>query len=263
MSALLVLLEHQLLVFLLVLTRVSGLVMTAPVMGMQTAPVRVRGMVAVALAALVTPLAAEQVYFEHPPTSIIDLVTLAAGELVVGLSMGLGTMILFAGLQLTGQIAGQMSGMQLADIFDPGFETNVPLFARLLDLITLAVFLAIGGHREVLRALLDTFQWMPPGEARFSEGVLTMLVELSTQSFVLGIRAAAPIMVSLLLSILVLGLISRTLPQLNVLAVGFSLNTMIMLATLAISLGAIAWLFQQEAGLALETMRRSLLSQAP
>jgi flagellar biosynthetic protein FliR len=261
MSALLALFEHHLLVFLLVLTRISGLVMTAPVFGMQTAPLRVRALVAVALAAMVTPLAAGRVYFEHPPQSIIDLATLTAGELVVGLSMGLGMMILFAGLQLTGQIAGQMSGMQLADIFDPGYQSSVPLFARLLDLVTLAVFLTIGGHREVLRALLDTFQFMPPGEASFREGILSMLLELTTQSFVLGIRAAAPVMVALMLSVLVLGLISRTLPQLNILAVGFSLNSMIMLATLAISLGAIAYVFQHQAGLALETMRQSLIPE--
>lgn len=262
MAALLALFEHQLLVFVLVLTRVSGLVMTTPFLGMQTAPMRVRAFVAIALAALVTPLAAGRVYFEHPPDSLIDFVTLAVGELVVGLSMGLGMMILFAGLQLTGQIAGQMSGMQLADIFDPGYQSSVPLFARLLDMVTLAMFLAIGGHRELLQALLDTFTWMPPGEARFSEGILTMLMELTTQSFVLGIRAAAPVMVALLLSVLVLGLISRTLPQLNVLAVGFSLNSMIMLATLAVSLGAIAWIFQQQAGAALESIRAALLAPA-
>jgi flagellar biosynthetic protein FliR len=103
---------------------------------------------------------------------------------------------------------------------------------------------------------------MPPGEARFSENILTMLLELTTQSFVLGIRAAAPVLVALLLSVLVLGLISRTLPQLNVLAVGFSLNSMIMLATMAISLGAIAWLFQQEAGAALESIRGAVLAPA-
>jgi flagellar biosynthetic protein FliR len=258
MQALLTLYQHQLVVFLLVLTRVSGVVLTAPLLSAQTAPIRVRAMLAIALAALVTPLAAGEVYFEHPPENLIDLMILAGGELVVGLSLGLGITILFAGLQLTGQIAGQMSGMQLADIFDPGFDTSVPLFSRLLDLVTMAVFLAIGGHRQVIQALLDTFVWMPPGEARFSEGIVSMLMDLTTQSFVLGLRAAAPVMVALLLAVLVLGLVSRTLPQLNVMAVGFSFNSMVMLATLAISLGAIAWVFQEQAALALETIRASL-----
>ena len=258
MAALLALYQHQLLVFLLVLTRVSGVVMTAPLLSGQTAPMRLRAFLAIGLSALVTPLAAGEVFFESEPHSLIDLTILAAGELVVGLSLGLGVTILFAGLQVTGQIAGQMSGMQLADIFDPGFDTSVPLFSKLLDLVTLAVFLAIGGHRQVLGALLDTFAWMPPGEARFSEGLLSLLTDLTTQSFVLGLRAAAPVMVALLLAILVLGLISRTLPQLNVMAVGFNFNSLVMLATLLMSLGAIAWVFQEQATLALETIRAAL-----
>jgi flagellar biosynthetic protein FliR len=257
MDALVALYQHELLVFVLVLTRVSGVVMTAPLVSAQTAPMRVRALLAIALSLLVAPLAGD-VYFRHVPQSLIDLVILAGGEVVIGLSLGLGITILFTGLHVTGQIAGQMSGMQLADIFDPGFDTSMPLFAKLLDLVTLAVFLAIGGHRQVVQALLDTFTWMPPGEARFSEGLLDLLVQLATQSFVLGLRAAAPVMVALLLAILVLGLVSRTLPQLNVMAVGFNLNTMVMLATLAISLGAIAWVFQEQASLALEAIRAEL-----
>lgn len=259
MEALLTLYQHQLLVFLLVLTRVSGVVMTAPLVSSQTAPMRVRALLAIALALLVTPLVGD-VYFRQEPQTIIDLVVLAGGEVVIGLSLGLGITILFTGLQVTGQIAGQMSGMQLADIFDPGYDTSMPLFAKLLDLVTMAVFLAIGGHRQVLQALLDTFTWMPPGEAQFSEGLLELMVNLTTQSFVLGMRAAAPVMVALLLAILVLGLISRTLPQLNIMAVGFNFNTLVMLATLAISMGAIAWVFQDQAALAMETIREALSS---
>src|SRR5262249_17382331 len=75
---------------------------------------------------------------------------------------------------------------------------------------------------------------------------------LLTQSFVLGIRAAAPAMVALLLSTLVLGFISRTLPQLHILAFGFSLSALVTFCTLAVSLGTMAWIFQQQIGPAVE-----------
>jgi flagellar biosynthetic protein FliR len=77
-------------------------------------------------------------------------------------------------------------------------------------------------------------------------------------SFIVGVRAAAPAMVALLSSVLILGLISRTLPQLNVIAVGFSLNAMVMLAVLSLSLGGVVWAFQDEVGPTLALLRDAL-----
>jgi flagellar biosynthetic protein FliR len=160
-------------------------------------------------------------------------------EAMLGLALGLAVMILFTGLQLTGQIMGQMSGMSLADVFDPSSGTSVPVFAQLLDVVTLSVFVAIGGHRQVLDALLDTFRARPPGGDDFPANVVPTLTTVLGESFLIGFRAAAPMMVALLMSVLILGLISRTLPQLNVIAVGFSINSLIMLAVFSVSLGVI------------------------
>ena len=78
---------------------------------------------------------------------------------------------------------------------------------------------------------------MPPGTAQISANALSSLEEIMRQSFILGVRAAAPMIVSLLMSVLVMGLISRTLPQLNILAVGLSLNSIVMLALFGSGVG--------------------------
>jgi flagellar biosynthetic protein FliR len=119
------------------------------------------------------------------------------------------------------------------------------VFSRLFYFLTLAVFVAVGGHRIVTEALLATFTSCPPGHAALGETFADALVSILTQSFVLGIRAAAPLLAALLLSNLVLGLISRTLPQINVIAVGFGLNSLLALGMLFLSLGAVAWTFQE------------------
>jgi flagellar biosynthetic protein FliR len=156
----------------------------------------------------------------------------------------MGVTVLLLGVQLAGHAAGHMSGMAIADIFDPSFNSSVPIFAQLLDVVTVLLFVAIGGHRVVVDALLETFRWIPPGEVAMSADAIPSLIEIVQQSFLLGIRAASPMIVALLLSMLVMGLISRTLPQLNILAVGLSLNSMVMLSAMAVSLGTIVWLFQ-------------------
>lgn len=232
----------QILVALLVLTRISGLMIAAPVIGSRSVPVRIRALLVLALTLLVAPL-----QWGAPidtPHTLLQLVGLVAYEVLVGLALGLGVTILLLGLQLAGYIAGHMSGMALADVLDPSFDASIPVFAQLLDVIAVLVFITIGGHRTVVEALLETFRGIPPGAASVSAGAVQSLEEIMRQSFVLGVRAAAPMIVSLLMSVLVMGLISRTLPQLNILAVGLSLNSIVMLATLAISLGTIAYMFQ-------------------
>src|SRR4029079_759430 len=143
---------------------------------------------------------------------------LLASEALVGLLLGFGMNILFSGIQVAGQIVSQLSGLSLAEVFSPGFEEDVSVFSQLFYFLTLAVFVAIGGHRIMIGALLDTFTAAPPGQAALGHEFVDVLTNIAAQSFALGIRAAAPLLTALLLSTLVLGLISRTMPQINVIA---------------------------------------------
>ena len=139
--------------------------------------------------------------------------------------------ILFSGIQVAGQIVSQMSGLSLADVFNPGFDENVSVFSQLFYFLDAGrVRGASAGIGSMIEALLETFAWAPPGQAMLGDTYVDTLTGMMTQSFALGIRAAAPLMVALLLSTIVLGLISRTLPQINIIAVGFGLNSLLTLA---------------------------------
>ncbi len=248
----------QFLTFTLVLVRVGALVMLAPIFGSSSVPVRVRIVLALALAALVAPLELQK--STARPDALADYLVLAGAEALIGLTLGLGVLLLFSSMHVAGQTISQMSGMQLAEVFDPGFETSTPLFSQLLSFVTLAVFVIIGGHRRVIEALLDTFAWLPAGQGGFSRSVFEAMTSLLAQSFALGIRAAAPAMVALLLATLILGLVSRTLPQLNVIVLGFGFNAAASMAVIGVSLGAAAWVFQDQLEPFLETILRALSS---
>ena len=196
---------QKFLLFTLVFTRVGGLVITAPVFSTPEVPARVRALLAVALAALITPTQWD-VAVTHPGSTLNYLVFLAS-ELIVGLSLGLGIVVLFSGLLLAGRMIGQMSGLVLADVFDPASGISVSVFSRLMLLVTTAVFVAIGGHRILMAGLLDTFVTIPPGSAAVPGSMADTFVVLVAQSFTLAVRAAAPVVASLLLSTLALGLI--------------------------------------------------------
>ena len=236
-------LVSRFMVFTLVLTRTSGLIMTAPLFGSLALPMRVRALLAVGMSLLVTP-----VYVGTslgPIEYIADYARLLANEALVGLLLGLGMNILFGGIQVAGQIVSQMSGLSLANVFNPGFDEEVSVFSQLFYFLTIAVFVAVGGHRIMTEALLETFAWAPPGHIMLGESVVEVLTNIMTQSFALGIRAAAPLLTALLLSTLVLGLISRTMPQINIIAVGFGLNALLTLGLLCLTIGGVAWTFQE------------------
>jgi flagellar biosynthetic protein FliR len=246
----------MLVTFVLVLTRVSGLVMTAPIFGTNDIPIRVRAFLAITLALLVTPLQTGAA--PTMPASIVDLGLWMTAELIVGLVLGLGITLLFSGIQIAGQIISQIAGVQLADVINPTFDSNVPIFSQILFYVTLAVFVVTGGHRQVMEALLDTFQGLPPGRVLIPDSLVDVFINILAQSFVLGIRAAAPTMTALLLATLVLALLSRTLPQLNLMAVGFGFSSVVTFATLSISLGIAAWAFQEQVDPTLEALLEGL-----
>ena len=249
----------QFLIFVLVLTRVGSLLMTLPVLGTTTMPMQVRALLAVAIALIIAPL-----HFGLPipqPEHLPELALLLAKEALLGLALGLAVMVLLSGMQLAGQVISQMSGLSLAEVANPNFDTSVPIFSQVLELLALAIFFLVGGHRQVLGALLGSFAWMPPGQSHFPESMLDTLTAVATHSFETGIRAAAPVMVAMLLSILIVALISRTIPQLNAVAIGLNFNSLIVLAVFALTLGSAGWVFQEQMGQVIQQVQESFVSR--
>ncbi len=238
---------------MLVLARIGALVATAPIFGTRAAPFQARALLAIMLTLVVTPLETSAA-----PADVTHLLVFGhyvLNETLLGLLLGLGIMILLSGVQLTGQIVSQLGGTALADSFDPNIDDNTSVFSQFLYFLTLAMFVLLDGHRLLAEAVLDTYTWLPPGKAMLGGSYVTALTALLGQSFLLGVRAAAPAMAALLLATLVLGLIGRTLPQINILVVGFSVNALLTVGCLAASLGAIAWAFPQQTTTAIDMLR--------
>jgi flagellar biosynthesis protein FliR len=240
------------LLFTFVLARVSGLVMTVPVFTGSEVPMQVRGLLSVAMALVLTPT---QWGVHWPqPAGVVDFAILMAGEVLIGMILGLGIVILLSGMQVAGQVVAQMSGMALAEVLAPGSDDQMPLFSGMLNMTALAVFVVIGGHRALIDGLLHTFQTLPIGQGGGGASMTQAALNLLSGSFFLAVRAAAPGMIALLLATLVLGLIGRTLPQLNILVLGFGINSMVVLGTLSVSIGAVAILVSDYFEPALKTL---------
>lgn len=245
--------------FALVLTRVGAVVATAPLFSDANLPIKVKALIAVAMAAFVTPVAQRASPTRLPTAdTLLEVGAMAGVEVVVGISLGLGLMIVLAGVQLTGQIVGQMSGMALAEGADPVFGSTASVFGQLYYLVTMAVFVTAGGMSTLVDGLLTTLEAAPPGSGFATDDLMMGFLGLLGLGFELGVRASGPLLLALFLATIVLGLISRTLPQINTMVVGFGLNAMLLLGVMTASLGAVVYAFQGPLTSSIESMVASL-----
>jgi flagellar biosynthetic protein FliR len=207
-------------------------------------PKRVRAFIAITLAALMAPMA-----FTHAtpmPKDLINIVVAMAGEIILGVLFGSVVMLAFASLQLAGQSVGHLAGFDSVTGVDPSGDEEMPVISSMLGWLAMTIFIVIGGHRQLLDCSMQSFSHYPIGIVQFQTGWLEELDGVARHTFVIGIRAAAPMATALLLANLITGLLARTLPQLNVLAIGFNINALAMLTLLTVAIGGMAWVFQNE-----------------
>jgi flagellar biosynthetic protein FliR len=245
--------KHLLLV-ILVMTRLSTLLMTLPALGTGV-PKRIRAMLAVLLTFLIAPTVIA-IDPQHVPKAAnnIDLAIMLAREGIIGLLIGSVVQMLVTGVQTAGEIMTGTGGMQLGDAIDPTTRSAMPTLAQLIGLLVVAVMIAIGGHRLLLSSLIDSFHALPPGQVELDDSMMSLVITQMSASLSAGIRVSAPVVATLLLCNLITGLISRTLPQINVLAIGLSINAVAILAVAALSIGSAGYVFQDEFSITLEQL---------
>jgi flagellar biosynthetic protein FliR len=238
------LLSQPLWVFLTVLARISPPLMLAPPTRSAAVPMRFRALLAIGVAALLAPLAFTGA--RPMPPDLLNLSIAMAGEVLLGVLLGSIILLAVTCLQVAGQSIGHLAGFDLATAADPGSDEEMPVISNMLGWLAMAILLLVGGHRKLLECCLESFSRYPAGGVVFQDSWLEEIVAVLSHTFVIGIRAAAPMATALLLANLVTGLLARTLPQLNVLAIGFNINAMALLTLLFMSIGGVTWLFQHE-----------------
>lgn len=221
-------------VFALVLFRVSGLMLAAPVFSSPVIPLRVRAALTVAVAMTMFPLVQARAPAD---VSLLAVVVGGVGELMIGLTIGLALSILFTGMQLAGEMVGQQAGLALGRAFDPSQGQQSTVLAQVYNIVLTLVFLLLGGHRAIITALLDTFDVIPLLSYRLEAPVLGLMTGMLTAAFILALRVAAPVLIALFLASVALGFLSRTMPQMNILSVGFVIRAMLVLAVGGVAIG--------------------------
>jgi flagellar biosynthetic protein FliR len=174
------------------------------------------------------------------PATVVEYAWLALIEFAVGFALGLGVMTVVSGLQMAGSLIDAQIGVSLGSVFNPEFETDASLSGELLHQLGLVIFLIVGGHHLMVSALVDTFQTLPVGYAWVSPPAIELLSDLVHQSLALAVQISGPVMGMMAVVGLAMGFLGHTIPQINVLVVGFPVRTLVGLFVLGLAAPGIA-----------------------
>jgi len=212
----------QFVLFMLVLGRVSGILAATPMFGGKLVPNRIKAALAFALTLVLFPVLIPKL--PHMPPDVISFGLLMIKEALIGISLGLLSQIIFAAVEFCGYIVSTQMGLSIALQFDPTLGMQVSALTVFQNLLAMLLFLSLGAHHIFFSAIVESYQLLPVGAWHMSGELLKFFTSTVSGIFVLGIKLAAPVMASLLAVTVILGVMARVFPQMNVFMVSMPLN---------------------------------------
>ncbi len=211
--------------FYLTFFRVSIVLFMLPFFGSNSIPNMLKAALAVVLTIAIWPA----VSFDGSlmPSNPYNIALMILGELVLGLTLGIIINVVFSAIQTGGNFIGVHMGLSMVNVLDPMTGVNEAVTAHFLYMCSILVFLSLNGHLYLISGLVDSFKYIPPGQIFINETLVTQIMTISTELFVLAVKVASPIIASIFVVDLALALISKMAPQMNVLMLGFPLKIMV------------------------------------
>ncbi len=218
--------------FLVLISRIGGLLAALPVLSGRVVPMNVKVALVLALGALLAPSISL-------PAMPYDPGILAAGllsEMVIGLAIGLAVRLFFAALEVAGEMIGVQMGFGVVQLFDPATSYHTPIVAQYFTLLASLVFLSMNVHMLIVATILSSYEAIPAFGASLSGEVGDDVLRLSQQMFTIGLKLAAPVLVVILLVNILLALLGRAVAQINVFVLSFPVTIAGGLVVLGLSM---------------------------
>ncbi len=249
---------EQLQSFFWILVRVSTLFFLLPLFGARNIPSMWKAGLSFIIAIVLAPVVPTPDYY---PVTSAQIIVGVLSEVLMGAIIALTIRMFFTATEMGGQFMSFQMGFSMARAVDPQTGSPSTVLTQFLYIFTILIFFSINGHHMFIKIMADSFKIVPTNSIHFNPAIGEELVKASGNMFLYGIKIAAPIMVALFLSNLCLGIVARTVPQVNILMVGFPINLSIGLVLFSIILMKIyPFIFnlKTDMGLSLERLLRMM-----
>ena len=230
--------------FLFVLFRVGAMIIFVPILGSRQIPGAVKIGLMLFLSIAIFPLVQDRPIPE--PKGLFDLSKFLMVDLTIGLGIAYISRLIFAAVQVAGTVVDFQMGFGVVNVIDPQTDTQVSVTAQLQNILAIFIFLAIDAHHYIFQAIVDSFFVINPFEINFASVTPEYVLHLFSATFTTAVKISAPIMAILFFLSGGLGLVARTVPQMNVFIVGFPLQIGIGLLMVGLSISFFSILVQNE-----------------
>jgi flagellar biosynthetic protein FliR len=228
---------------LLIIVRISGLFALAPVFGERGLPATVRVGLVLMLSLVLVPTVS--LHTIEVANSFWQLGGLVLHELLIGFLIGLLYRLMFMGTLTAGGIVGYQLGFAMVTVFDKNLASQISIVSRMWYTLAILIFIGIDGHHLIISAFADSYTIIPPGVFNATAELSHLIIKLTAFVFIIALKIAAPIMISLFLTDIALGTIAKTMPTMNVFFVGFPIKITIGLSVVAISLPVFGFVLER------------------
>ncbi len=224
--------------FALVVCRLAGTFLFAPLLAGVMLPQRYKILLVIMAAAAIYPFTRHALVVPSE-MDVFGLLPLLVFETLLGYCVGAIASIPLLSLEMSGVIAGQQMGLGLARVYNPEVDVDTDLLGQLLYYLAMGVYIAAGGVEALLGCVMDSFTSFPVGGFSPGAAPLEALIAALNSGFELAIRVSAPVTGIVLLLVLLMGVIGKTMPQINIMTIGFAIKIIVGLAAVAFSAAAI------------------------
>ncbi len=223
----------QIMSFAVVLFRVAGIMVFAPFYNGTTFPVQIKIILPLIVAVTLAPVVPQSQF--PVELGLSQGVIAMLGEALVGMVLGLTASFIFGALQLAGQIIGFQLGYSLVNVIDPQSMVETSVISIMNNLLGMMLFLLVNGHHWFFQAVSESLTYLPVGGVHLRGPLVHEVLNLSGQIFGSGLRIAGPVVAVTVIADIVVGIIGRAAPQINILIVGMPIKTLVGLAAISIS----------------------------
>jgi len=227
-------LTNQVYYFVLILARVLGFLVVAPIFGSKSLPNRLKVGLAVFITIIILPITSFAGM--NVPEGLLTISFQIIVELFIGFIIGFIMLLNFMALQLAGQFIDTRIGFAMASVIDPQNGMQAPLVGQFKNILATLLFLVINGHHYLLKALTDSFNIVGVTKFHWSSELVWALFRIVGDLFPLGFRLALPVISILFVVDVAFGLVARVVPQINVFMMGMPTKVLIGLIFLIIIL---------------------------
>ena len=241
-------------VFLLIFCRMSGMLLFNPFFGRKSVPAIIKG----GLALLLTLPACQIITEEIQISGLLELMLLGAKELLIGFLAGFVMQLFLSAIIMGGDLADLQLGIGMAKVYDPQSNVSLPVSGSFFNLLFTLLFFIENGHLSTMKMIFYTLEVLPPGSGLFGQEAFAYIVSLFGSMLVLALKIAMPIIGVEVLAEFGLGLLMRTVPQINVFVVGLQLKLLVGLFLFVLIIPVLTSLFDSMTGAMFSQIEQSI-----